>query len=181
MKICVGSTNQVKIEAVRETIRSYPLLKDAVVTGVPTDSKISDQPFSVDETITGAKNRAEAAFHDCDYSIGIESGFMKIPHTKTGYLEMTVAVVYDGTRFHIGFGPCFECPPKVMEIMRTENVNLSDACWKAGLSKDNSIGSDIGIIGILTKRRKTRKDYTQDALTMALIALENKELYEPSD
>ncbi len=79
MKINVASKNPVKVGAVREIIRDYELLRDSSVSSYVADSGMSEQPRSLAETVQGAINRAKNAFNDCDYSFGIESGFMELP------------------------------------------------------------------------------------------------------
>ena len=68
----VGSKNKAKVEAVEEILRDYPHLEDAEVIGLEVLSNVGDQPRTLEETVRGARNRAENSFHDCDYSVGIE-------------------------------------------------------------------------------------------------------------
>lgn len=70
--IIVGSTNKAKVEAVREILCDYPHLAHAEVRSAHASSDVSDQPKSLEETITGAMNRARGVYGDADYSIGIE-------------------------------------------------------------------------------------------------------------
>ena len=56
-------------------------------------------------------------------------------------------------------------------------ITANDAFYKLGLTENKKIGSAEGAIGLLTNGRVTRKDYTKQAVHMALIHLENKELY----
>jgi len=178
MIINVGSKNNVKIDAVKETIKDYNMCSEAKVISISSPSEISDQPKTIEETLRGAKNRAKSAFKNCNYSFGIESGLMKIPYTKTGYMEVTVCIIYDGKDYHIGLSSSFECPPKITELMLKDGLNLTQACNKIGISDNPELGSSDGIIGLLTKGRVTRKDYTKQAIRMALIHLENKELFQ---
>jgi inosine/xanthosine triphosphatase len=173
MKIVIGSKNPAKVDAVREILQDYPHLKDAEVVGIEVASGVPDQPRSIEEITGGATNRAKGAFADCDYSVGIESGVMKIPNTKSGYLEACAAVIYDGENYHLGLSSGFEFPDK--EIMRTvieDNLTVAEAINKAGLTNDPHIGSQIGAIGILTKGRLDRKAYTKEALRTALIHID---------
>lgn len=176
MKITLGSTNAVKREALEETIKAYDFLADAVIETKSVKSNVSEQPKTLEETITGSANRAKAAYADCDYSIGIESGFMEAPHTKTGYMELTICAVYDGNKTALGFSPAFECPPAVMQSILA-GQDLDQACVDAGLTTNSRVGKAEGAIGILTKGKLTRKDYTKQAIMMALIQLENPSLY----
>lgn len=174
LKIHVGSKNKAKIEAVKETIADYPHLKKAKVEGVEARSEISEQPLSLEETIKGAINRARNAFKACDYSLGLESGLMKVPYTKSGYMDVCACAIFDGTEFHIGLSSSWEFPDKtVMDIIVNEGLDMSQAINKAGLTNNPKIGSEQGAIGILTKGRVDRKAYTKQAIQMALIHLED--------
>lgn len=174
MKIIIGTTNKAKIEAVEEMIKDYNFLAESKVEGVSVESGVSDQPLSLDETITGAMNRARSAFSDCDYSIGLESGLMTVPKTKSGYMDLCACAIFDGKEFHLGLSSAWEFPnPEVMKLMLEDGLDMSQAINKVGLTNNPEIGSEEGAIGILTKGRLTRKEYTKQAILTALIHLEN--------
>ena len=174
MKIRVGTKNKAKIDSVIEIIEEYSHLKESVVEGVSISSGVSDQPKSLEETITGAINRAKGIFIDCDYSIGIESGMMSVPMSKSGYMDVCVCVIYDGKECHLGLSSAWEFPDTaVTDLIMKEGLDMSQAINKVGMTKNENIGSEEGAIGILTKGRMTRKEYTKQALRTALIHLEN--------
>jgi inosine/xanthosine triphosphatase len=175
MKITIGTQNKVKIEALKESIKAYDFLKDAEIIPKEVDSGINNQPKNFNEIITGAKNRAKAAFDD-SLSFGIESGITPVPHTKSGHLEFTCCVIYDGKDFHIGMSSGFDMPPKIMQLLH-QGMDLTQASFKAGFTEKENIGEEEGIVGILTKGIVTRKDYTMYAIRMALIHLQNREHY----
>ena len=177
MKINVGSKNKIKISAVEEIIRNYNFLSKAKVTGIDADSEVADQPKSMEETIQGAMNRATNVFKDCDYSIGLESGLMKVPSTKTGYMDFTVCAIYDGKNHHLGLSSAFEYPIKVTQLVFNEGLDINQAFYKTGLTTNPELGSAEGAIGFLTKGRLPRINYTKQAITTALIHLENKNIY----
>lgn len=177
MKINVGSKNQVKVDAVKETIQNYNFLRSSEVRGIEVLSNVTDQPKTLEETIGGAKNRAKNAFQNCNFSFGIEGGLFKVPSSKSGYMEICACVIFDGNKFHIGMSSAFEFPKKVMELILKDGLDANQAMFKAGLTQNEKIGSDIGVIGFLTKGRLVRKGLTQQAITNALIHLENPELY----
>ncbi len=177
MKITVGSTNPVKLEAVKEAIKDYDFLADAEVVGVKAVSGVSEQPKSIDETVNGAINRAKNIFHDCDYSIGIENGLMKVPNTKTGYMDVTVCAIYDGRHFHMGLSSAFEYPREVTRLVFEEGLDIDQAAYETGITGNPDVGNAEGVIGILTKGRLSRKGYTKQAVVMALIQLENPHLF----
>lgn len=175
MKINVGSKNKAKVEAVAEILKEYQHLADAVIISLEAASGVSDQPKSLDETMQGAINRAKGAWNDCDYSIGLESGLMQVPLSKTGYMDVCVCAIYDGKECHPGLSSAWEFPDKkILDSILNEGLDMSQAINKAGLTKNPGIGSEEGAIGILTKGRLNRKEYTKQALRMALIHLEPK-------
>lgn len=178
MLITVGSKNQVKINAVREILNDYPVFANAEVMGVDAKSEVSDQPFSLQEAITGAKNRAKNAFKDCYLSVGIEAGLMHAPDTESEFWNVTFVAIYDGERFHIAKSSGFAIPPTVIRLMKEKNLELDKAFHAAGLSDNSDLGSTHGgIIGILTKGRMSRTSFIQEALRMALIPFEQSHLY----
>lgn len=178
MNIIVGTTNKAKIAAVEELLQEYPDFKESDVEGKSVASGVGDQPRSLKETIEGAMNRAKAAFEACDYSIGIESGLMEVPYTKTGYMDICVAAIYDGKEIHLGLSSAWECPPEVTRLIMEEGLDMTQAANKVGLSQNPALGSHEGLLGIMTKGRILRKEYTKQALAMALIQLENDVHYK---
>ncbi|MFZ1987420.1 MAG: inosine/xanthosine triphosphatase [Minisyncoccia bacterium] len=174
MHIKVGTKNKAKVGAVEEILADYPHLKDAVVEGVEVSSGVADQPKSLEETIAGAENRAKAAFVDCAYAIGIESGLMAVPRTKSGFMDVCVCAIYDGSELHLGLSSGWEFPDPtiITKHMIAEGLNLTEAANKAGLTNNPSIGSGEGIINTLTKGRMDRKEYTKQALLTALIHID---------
>ncbi len=109
-KIVVGSQNQVKLEAVKEMLSDYSEFKMLDVEGVRVDSGVSEQPLSLEETIRGAKTRANLAFQDCKYSIGLESGIMHLPESEEKYMDICICAIYDGLRYHIGTSCGYRLP-----------------------------------------------------------------------
>ena len=177
MRINVASKNMVKVDAVKETVKEYPLLKGAEIYFAEADSGVSEQPKSLEETVRGAANRARSAFKGCDYSIGIESGLMDVPNSKTGKMDVCVCTIYDGKKDSLGLSCAFEFPPKVADMIHELGIDANEAFYRAGLTRDRKIGSSEGAIGLLTKGRVNRKEYTKQAIRMAMIHLENPEMY----
>lgn len=171
MKIIVGSKNPIKIAAVAESLVLYPHLAGAAVLGMEIFSGVSDQPKTLPETVQGAMNRAKGAFKDCDYGFGIESGLMDVPNTKSGFMDVCVCAIYDGVEYHLGLSSAWEAPKQVMEYIK-KGFDMNQAAFKAGLTNDPKVGFSEGLIGIVTKGRLTRKEYTKEAIRTALIHLE---------
>jgi len=177
MIINIASKNPVKIDAFRDVLSEYTLLADCEIYSYNAKSGVSEQPKSLDEIIKGAINRAQSAFNGCKYSVGLESGLTEVPHTKTGFMELCACVIYDGKTNHLGLSCAFEVPIEIIKRIKEESLDLNEASYRTGITKDRKIGSSDGIIGLLTKGRVTRKEYTKQAIKMALIHLENEALY----
>lgn len=177
MIVHVGSKNPAKISAVTNTIKDYSIFEKASVHGFSAPSEISEQPFSLAETIKGAKNRARNCFSGSDYSFGIESGLMEVPETKTGFMDFCVCAIYNGKEYVLGISSAFECPVELINLVKERGITLSQAAKVSNFTEEENIGYGEGIIGILTKGKVTREGYTKQAIQMAMIQLENKELY----
>ena len=177
MIINVASKNPDKLLAIEEVIQDYSFLAGARVVSIEILSGVSEQPISLEETVNGAVNRAMNSFQNCDYSFGIESGLMQVPNSRTGYMDFCACVIYDGKTHSLGLSRAFELPLGVVRKVFERGLNLNDAFVEEGLTKDRRIGAHGGVIKLLTKGRVDRKEYTKDAIRMALIQLENRELY----
>ncbi len=183
MMIAIGSTNRVKIEALEEVLRDYPLLAKAKVASYAVPSGISEQPLFLEETIRGAKNRAKAAYESCpscSYSFGIESGLFEAPGTQTGFLEATICCIYDGKDYHMGISSGFEVPPKVLSLVLEKKLDLNQACFETGITQDKTLGAGEGLVGLLTRGRLTRKAYTKQSIVTALVQIEHLDWYRAS-
>ena len=179
MKVHVGSKNKTKVNGVKEALSLYPkLFPEAVVEGIDVQIELFGHPKNLDEVMRGARDRAEQAFTGADYSFGIESGLVPTPHSRTGYLEVAACVIYDGKQHAVGFAPAFEWPKKVLNAILNEGMDASTAFKKLGMTEHEKLGAmDGGMCGFFTKGRFTREEQTRASIIMALIQLENPEMY----
>ncbi|MBI5346476.1 MAG: inosine/xanthosine triphosphatase [Chlamydiae bacterium] len=182
MIIAIGSKNKVKVEALEETLKTYPMFSKAKIISVDANSEISNQPLSLSETIQGAKNRAKNAFKNsnCSYSFGIESGLMQVLESNSGYMEVAICSIFDGRNFSLGQSCSFELPQRLIDLMLNQKLSLQEACFNLKLTNNPKLGEAEGAIGVLTQGRILRKDYTKQAIITALIQLENSDLYAPA-
>ena len=134
-------------------------------------------PKSIEETVAGAIDRAKQAYKNHDYGFGIEGGLMKVPHTKSGYMEVPVCAIFDGKQIHIGLSSALEWPKKTMDLILNKGMDGSQAMKAAELTTHEKFGEKEGLIGVLTKGRTNRTEHNKGAIAMALIHLENPELY----
>ena len=102
---------------------------------------------------------------------------MAVPYTKSGVMDVCVCAIFDGAVIHLGLSSAFEPPLKVAELME-QGMDMSQATAAAGLTSNQNIGASEGLIGILTHGRLTRLMYTKQAITTALIHLENEHLFK---
>jgi len=148
MIINVGSKNPVKIEAVREALLEYyPEFK---LNFFEVNSGVSEQPIGIDEIGKGAEDRARNSFISCDYSIGYESGLISYSNK---FVDFGICVIYNGQEFYHGFSQGFMVPSRLVELIREENLDLSQAAKRAGLTNSKKIGEEGGIINLLSKGR----------------------------
>ena len=171
MIITVASLNKVKVEAVQEILLEYPRFKDAAIKAAAAASGVADQPRSLEETVQGAINRAQSAYRDCNFSVGLESGLMAVPKTKSGFMDVCVCAIFDGREYHLGLSSAWEAPRSVMDFIKAGS-DMNQAAFKAGLTDNPQVGAAEGLVGIMTKGRLTRKQYTKEAIRTALIHLE---------
>ena len=178
-KIVVGSLNPVKIEAVREVLLYYSNLSQYKIIGKETSSGISKQPLSLEEIVKGANNRAKNSFDDNAYfSVGIESGLMKVPYSNNGYVDICACSIYDGEIIYSGLSRAFPLPPRITKLILEKGKDLEEAFYETGITTEKNIGSKKGVIGLLTKGRVTRKEQIKDAIQMAFIEPGNRKLYQ---
>jgi inosine/xanthosine triphosphatase len=180
MKIKVGSTNPTKLEAVRVALQEYSAFRDAQIDGYPAQSRVSEQPQTLEETIRGARNRAIGAHFmndGYDYYFGIESGLMYVPYGTR--MDFCCVAIYNGLDDpFMGLSPAWSMPPAILKLVEERNYDLNQAFFEHGLTKDPKLGNSEGVINILTNGRMNRRDYTILAIKMAMIHIENDHLFK---
>ncbi len=178
MFTCVrlGTLNPIKRSALHTVLLDTPALARAKLEARSVSSGVSDQPKTLEETFTGAEQRARAAFGpEADQggvlAVGIEDGLFPNPRVAARYLNVCVTCIFDGEALHFGTSSAFEYPPEVTRLVFEEQLNISEAMNASGYTQNPNLGSDIGAIGVLSKGRMVRLDYTQQAIRAALIKL----------
>ena len=73
-RVAVGSRNRPKLEATRMVF--LPIWPEAEIVATLAPSGVSDQPWSAEEAVRGAVNRARYALRavDADLGVGLEGG-----------------------------------------------------------------------------------------------------------
>jgi len=185
--IAIGTTNPGKVDAVKQTFAGYPKLQGSVfATSKVVNTGVSDQPYTLSETMTGAKNRATAAWgaHQIGcgggpcggsggeeasvWGVGMESGLFEDPQGKL--FDLCACAIFDGERYHVGYSCAWALPDSLAECVRN-GLDLSQGGNAIGLASDPKIGDKGGLIALLTGSRVTRPQYTVQSIQMALLAM----------
>ncbi len=161
IRVAVGSTNRVKVEAVREVMES--IYGSVRVYAVNAKSGVPDQPFE-SETHRGAVNRAKEALGDRDLSVGIEAGVFEL------YGELMdiqhCAIIDQKGRITVGMGSGFAYPKDIADLVRG-GLTVGQAVDK--VYEKNAVGHSEGAIGLLSKGIMDRKELTKQSILAAMI------------
>ncbi|RXK48496.1 DUF84 family protein [Halorientalis pallida] len=159
MRVAVGSENPVKVAATRRA------LPDAVAEPVDVASGVPEQPRGRDETISGARNRAEAALAatGAGLGVGIEGGVARVEGADGLFLIMWAAVT-DGERWGIGGGPSLTLPDDVA-------ARVADGAELGPVMDDlldtEGVAEQEGAAGVLTGERIDRESALVHAVASA--------------
>lgn len=173
--IVVASHNPVKAQAALTGFqRMFPEgVFRLQMTGV--HSGVKAQPLSSDETLNGARNRAQAAHQaqpEADFWVGIEGGVE--PHgAELSAFAWVVVLARNGMEGKGRTGTFF-LPPAVAELVYQgkELGEADDIVFAQTNSKQKN-----GAIGILTGDVIDRAALYEPAVIMALLPFKNPELY----
>lgn len=176
MKILVGSTNKVKIEAAREAFSNY--FDTIEVIGIEVNSNVHHQPINYD-TFIGAENRAEALIVvdkskqlNADFFVGIEGGIIQHHERWFGFGCMCVIDKFGNKSF--GTSPHFELPEEVYSrLLKGEELGeVMDEIMQQKNTKQNS-----GAIGFLTNGVMNRTQLYVPGIIAALVPFNHKNMY----
>lgn len=161
IRVAVGSTNRVKIEAVRTVMEK--IFGNVIIIPINVKSGVPEQPKE-SETRTGAVNRAVSALGDNDLSVGIEAGVF---HTEDGLYDFQYCAVLDKEgKMTVGVGPGFRYPDEIAALV-SDGMTVSEAVHK--LYGDSDIGKKQGAVGLLSRGLLDRKTLTEQSVTAAMI------------
>ena len=171
MKVAVGSTNPVKVQATAEAFQE--VFGKIKITEKEVDSGIPDQPFG-NEIIDGSENRAKNVLKttNADFGVGIESGIMKL--AGRWYNLGFVTIIDKKGRMGTGTSGWFECPSNILEEIK-KGKELGEVIDKSTGKKN--VKKQKGAIGILTKGKVSRKDLYKHGVLMALTPFISPELF----
>ena len=163
MNVAVGSGNPVKRDAVAAA------LPDATVEVVLVESGVSEQPWGDDETVEGARNRAERALASeygaasrYDLAVGLEGG---VAERNDGLFLVMWAAATDGERVEVGGGPRLRLPDDVAARLR-DGDELGPVM--DDLLDTSGVAENEGAAGVLTDSITNRTEALRTAVAGAL-------------
>lgn len=173
MRIVVGSTNPVKIEAVTAAFRKY--YPSCEVVGLQVESGVSAQPRSEEEAIEGARARAKSALamdEVAEFGVGLEGGVCELEGEMFECAWCAVSV--RGQREGLGGGLYFALPPKVVKAIR-EGGELGPIMDR--LTGEQDIKQKSGAIGVFTKGMLSRTEAYVHLVLSAMIKFVSPEWF----
>jgi inosine/xanthosine triphosphatase len=172
--ILVASKNPVKLAATLAAFQTMFPGEAFEISGISVPSGVADQPFSDEETLAGALNRANNAFWTdprTDFYVGIEGG---VAETQQGMEAFAWIVVQSGEKIGKGKSGTFFLPRQVRDLIM-EGKELGEADDIVfGMTNSKQ---ECGAVGILTGNIIDRTEFYKSAAILALIPFKNVELY----
>jgi len=180
IRILIGSTNPVKINAAKLAIRQLFPDFEIQSIGVNTPSGVSDQPMTERETRLGAINRVkycQSLNHHrqqdkADLFIAMEGGVDNFDYGPATFAYIAVATQ---TQISIGRSASLPLPTCVYQAL-VAGEELGDVMDR--LFNTKNIKQQGGAIGLLTQGKATRESIYTQALILAMAPLLNPELYQ---
>lgn len=174
-RVVVGSTNPVKIAAVRAVLERAEC--PARVEGLAVASGVADQPVGDAETIRGATERARAALEasGADLAVGLEGGVVE----EIGFMRTCAwaAVVARDGRVGVGGSLAMILPDRVASLVRG-GVELGHAMDR--VTGDQNTKHNAGAVGILTAGLVDRQRAYEWLVTYALAPFLTPDHYAPA-
>jgi inosine/xanthosine triphosphatase len=188
--IAVGSARKPKLAAVREAVDGMldllPAGTSIEIVGVEVESGVNHTPLSREETMRGARQRAEALKiiareegKPWNYFVGLEGGLDSVMEDgqRRVFLE-SWAYVSDGTRGHFGRSGSVELPEALAEEVFVKGTELSIAIDQS--AGQAGIRDAQGAWGVLSANKITRQEAFRVALIAAFVPFLNLNTYRKS-
>lgn len=175
-KIIIASDNPTKIESTRRAFMSVFPNDELIFEGVPSESGVSAQPMTDEETLLGARNRVLAvkALHPhADFWVGLEGGVDDIMG-ELHQFSWTYICSADG-REGKGRSATYIAPGIYRKMLIEDGMEIGqvgDTIFKMQNSKQGS-----GASGLLTNDIIDRVELDRHATIFALIPFIKPDLY----
>ena len=170
--VAVASQNPVKVNATRQAFVQLFPRREWCVVGVATESGVSDQPMSDEETLRGAMNRArnvQQLHPEASFWIGIEGGCAE------QYGQMWVfawVVVLSQSRTERAKTSMFALPEHIAALVQ-QGIELGTATDMV-FGQHNSKHKD-GVVGMLSQGHIDRTAYYIQPLILAAMSFQEED------
>ncbi len=164
MRILVGSTNPVKINAVKAVM--YRVYSDSEIIPLKVESGVSTTPFGEDQIVQGALNRARNTFERApgDIAIGMEGGI--VAKFDRYFLTGWCAILDKAGHSQFGCGVYMPISEKIVDLVKL-GMELGEVIDKLTGIRDTKY--KVGSIGILTNNLMTRQQAWEAAIIYAMV------------
>ena len=189
MIVAIASENKPKVSACKKVFselkNEFNTDKEISFIIKNMDFGVADMPLSLDDLMTGAKNRAEKLYNTlksenrpADYFIGLEGGFF-IKHNSERlnpvvFLESWV-YAFNGMNGYWGSSGAIEVPEKISDDILNSGKELGVIIDQK--MNQSGIRSNQGTVGVLTNNKITRQDFFETALKFAIAPFYNSIIY----
>lgn len=170
--VVAATSNPAKITAISHAFNDLLGAEQCQVSHAKTDSGVSEQPMTSDETLQGARQRvANARQHqpDADYWVAIEAGI-------DGQQTFAWIVIDNGQRVSESRSASLSLPASVIRELH-QGRELGEIM--AGLTGIENIKQQGGAIGVVTQGLLSRSSVYHQALILALSPLLHPWYTEP--
>jgi len=186
--IAVGSARLVKMNAVSAALGSFGSLLNAnaefEIEGVDVPSGVRHTPLTREDTMIGARQRAETLRgmageknKPWEYFVGLEGGLDLVRHrsARLVFLANWAYVADRSGRGFFGQSGAVPLPDALVHSVVDQGVELSQAI--DAFAGSHGIRDAQGAWGILTRNRITRQDAFQAAVINAFAPFFNSDIY----
>ena len=173
--VVVGSLNPAKVEAVRAAFVALWSEQQWDIRAVSVASGVAAQPMSDEESITGARNRAQAALESCGagFGVGLEGGLQQV---GAWWFDSGWIVVRDREgREGIGSTIRMVVPPQMLELIQ-QGMELGDVVDT--LFQQHNSKQAQGHFGLMTAGTIPRSRAYADGVLSALARFVHTRLFE---
>ncbi len=179
IRVLVGSTNPVKINAAKVAICQIFPETHIECIGIHAPSMVPDQPMTEVETRQGAINRViycqalvDAKEYSAELFVAMEGGVDNFEHGPATFAYIVVA---NAEQLSVGRSALLPLPSRIYHAL-VAGEELGDVMDR--LFNTKNIKQQGGAIGLLTQGHATRESIYTQALILAMAPLLNPELYQ---
>ncbi len=193
-RLMLGTTNGAKIRGVQvacEDVQAeihLPDLSQPETWTIQVESEVDDHPLGFPMTVTGAQNRAQAAYDQLIRAtgppgparvlmgIGVESGFIDVDASLLTLYNFDVCALFDGTHYFLGISPGFEYPRRLVHNIFHHRQPFQEA--RQYISTASDVERQQGIVGVIAGGLTDRPEMTRWCTRLAWIRYVRRQAYD---